>query len=120
MAETAGERVGAKDLLGDLARLLPEFGPPLGLLCSTLLIPLLEGQRALLRSYQKALSDPSFRQAEENHVRALTKVLMEAWLDLSRAQRENQERVNAMRSTLITTYLEALDKTMSRLVGPEK
>jgi len=120
MTDTAGERDAVKDILGDLAAMMPEFGPTLALLGSTLVMPFLEGQRALLRSYQKALEDPSFRQAEENHVRALAKVVMEAYLDLSRSQRENQERMHAMRSALITTYLEALDKTVSRLVGPER
>jgi hypothetical protein len=115
MNEPEGERNGAQDVLAELTRILPELAPSLAVLCSTLLLPFLEGQRALLRSYQKAVEDSSFRHAQEEHARALARVLMASYLDLSRSQRENHDRLVAMRSNLITTYLEALDKALGRL-----
>jgi hypothetical protein len=119
MSDTDGGRYAVKDVLASLTRILPDLGPSLALQCTTMLRPVLEGQRALLRSYQKALEDPSFLHAEEEHARALAKVLMASYLDLSRSQRENHERLVAMRSSLITTYLETLDKALGRLPDRE-
>jgi hypothetical protein len=115
VTETEGERNATPDFLAELARILSALGPSLALAGSTLLLPLLEGQRAFLRSYRQALEDPSFRHAQEEHARMLAKVLMASYLDLSRSQRENHDRLVAMRSTLITAYLEALDKALGRL-----
>jgi hypothetical protein len=115
MTEAEGEPSATQEFLGQLAGIFSELGPSLALACSALLLPLLEGQRALLRSYQQALKDPSFRHAQEEHARALAKVLMASYLDLSRSQRENHDRLVEMRSRLITTYLEALDKVLGGL-----
>jgi hypothetical protein len=114
MAENEGGSAAAQNFVADLTGILHELGPSLALLYSVFWLPFLEGQRALLRSYQKALEDPSFRHVEAEHVRALAKVLMASYLDLSRSQRENCEHLVATRSNLIKTYLEALDKVLSR------
>ncbi len=119
MAENEGRGGAAQGVVADLAEIFSALGPSLARLSSMFWLPFLEGQRVLLRSYQKALEDPSFRQVEEEHVRALAKVLMASYLELSRSQHENGERLVATRSNLIKTYLEVLDKALRRLENHE-
>ncbi len=115
MAANGGGGGAAQDVVAELADMFSAVGPSLVALSSMFWLPFLEGQRALLRSYQKALEDPLFRQVEEEHMRALAKVLMASYLELSRSQRENGGRLVATRSNLIKTYLEILDKALCRL-----
>ena len=103
-----------RDLLVGLGRIASELGGPLSQLASILLFPLLESQRVLLTSYQKALEDPAVHQASEDYAKALARALMASYLEALGSHRERREAFVKAQSALITSYLETLDAVLNR------
>ena len=103
------------DLLAGLGRLASELSGPLSQLASILLFPLLESQRVLLTSYQKALEDPAVHQATEDYAKALARAMMAAYLEALGSHRERREAFVNAQSALITSYLERLDAVLNRV-----
>ena len=110
MAEDERKPDPARELFSEFAQIVPGLG-------AAFLVPFLEWQRALLKSYQKTLQDPSFRQAWGDHAKTLAKAVMASYLDASRSEREPGERLVAMQSDLINAYLEALEGVLRRFEG---
>jgi hypothetical protein len=112
MAENEGVPDPAREFLAELARILPR----LGAIC---LLPFLEWQRALLKCYQKALEDPTFRQVAGEQAKAFAKALMASYLDFSRSEPEPGRRLVALQSDLINGYLEAVERVLRHFEEPK-
>jgi hypothetical protein len=107
----------AQELLASLGRIAAQLRGPLSQLASIALFPLLESQRVLLTSYQRALEDPALHQAGEDYARALARALMSAYLETIASHRERSDAFVKAHSALITSYLQALDAVMTQLGG---
>lgn len=114
--DTAGSAPNpTPDLIAGFRRIVAELGGPLWQLTSLPLFPLLESQRMLLASYQKALEDPAVHQASEDLAKALARAMTASYLEALGSHRERRAEFVKAQSALITSYLETLDAALNRL-----
>jgi hypothetical protein len=117
ITDEPSESAQAQELLASLGRIAAQLSGPLSHLASIALFPVLESQRVLLTSYQKALEEPALHQASEDYARALARALMSSYLEAIATHRERHDALVKAHSALITSYLQALDAVMTQLGG---
>src|SRR5262249_50885472 len=108
----------ARDTISDLVRPLLDPPTPFARLYAVFLRQWFEPQRLFLESLQKALGERSLNEAAEDHLRHMTKAMMAAYLDVTKAMPLHRERLAGIRSNGIQTYLEAVDGLLRTLEHP--
>jgi len=115
---------GARQILGDVAKafagsassLGSGAAPLLGIL-TALAAPLLEGQRAFLGWYQKALEEEASTHALEEHLQGLGRSFFAAYLEFARAQREHGHALMQVQAEVLKSYLAMVDEALGRVDG---
>jgi hypothetical protein len=94
---------------------------PLGRLSALLLTQLLELQAVLLRSYQRAFQELSLSGSLDDHLRQVARASTSVYLEFVKSIPEHRERLLAMHSPLVKTYLETIEDLQRRLTkSPEE